>query len=153
MTNLINAPAHVALFRTKAEYLAFTKQWKILAHQKKLNRNDCLLRCILLQKDIQKSLPPTKNKIRLQNGSSQNSGLVHAVRALLQANPVQARLTREARLKVWELRGKPVPAWDAATPSWIEQWTSSAEGEDPLATIPHDLLALVKTVVNELKPV
>lgn len=138
------------MFSSKEQHIAFILRWKELAKEKKLTREDILLRCILLKKDVLKALPPTKNVTRLRNGAGEDSGLYHAVEVLKHADPVRAKVNRDTRLKRWETRGLAVPSWESTDPSWVEAWSSALESEDSSGIISHELLQAVKEVVKTI---
>lgn len=63
------------LFASKEDYLAFKAHWKDLARQKAITKEDAALRALVLNQDPFRSMPPTTNKTRLDNGALCASGL------------------------------------------------------------------------------
>jgi len=85
--NAINTPAATAtvfssFFATKEEYLSFKAQWKALANKKALTAVDAALRILVLNQDALRSMPPTKNPVRIANGALNESGLQLAMNDL-----------------------------------------------------------------------
>lgn len=83
MNNItIAVPATSSLFTTKEEYLSFKAHWRDLANTKAINPSDAALRILVLNQDAERSMPPTKNPVRLANGALYGSGLFLAMNSI-----------------------------------------------------------------------
>lgn len=110
-----------SMLASKAEYLAFNKRWKELARAKKITREDCLMRGLLLGQDLDEAMPVTRNPVRLANGALQASGRAMAIRALSSASPVSAAARRSAAVAAHAAGGRAPPDWVLQL-TWAERW-------------------------------
>lgn len=85
-----------SFFSNKEEYLSFKARWKALANNKALTCADAALRVLVLNQDALRSLPPTKNPVRLANGALATSGLVLGMSAI-QWEASRARIALKKR--------------------------------------------------------
>jgi hypothetical protein len=87
-----------SFFSTKEDYLAFKAHWKDLARNKAITSVDAALRVLVLNQDAERSMPPTKNPVRLANGALHDSGLYHAMVSIIyEASQAQRYLDAKAK--------------------------------------------------------
>lgn len=120
----MNTIEHNNLFSSKEEYATFATRWKALARAKKLTSQDCLLRCLLLKQDVTRSLPVTKNELRLANGGAKNSGLALALNTLRASNPVKDQERRAQRIAQFSSSGRALPE-HLTSLFWYGKWLGS----------------------------
>lgn len=80
------------LFASKQERDAFLHRYKELAHAKKLDARDALLRALLLGKDIKAAFPAVTRKSKLANGRRSHDQLDRAIKVLLRIPVDKAHL-------------------------------------------------------------
>jgi hypothetical protein len=78
-TTLAAVSVFSSFFSTKEEYLSFKAHWKGLANEKAITPIDAALRILVLNQDALRSMPPTKNPVRIANGALYCSGLARSM--------------------------------------------------------------------------
>lgn len=117
----VTSPSPYSAFATKSEYWAFITRWKALARAKLLTREDCLLRCLLLDRDVARSFPTTQSVRRWENGGEAGCGRHQALLALRTVDPSLSSAAQRERLNVYfKAKGlDPQPVFTY----WAERWT------------------------------
>lgn len=103
--NTTAATVFSSFFSNKEEYLSFKAHWKDLAKSRSITAVDAALRMLVLGQDVERSMPPTKNPVRIANGALNCCGVRMALLRILTEARSAERLKATEFTTRWAAHG------------------------------------------------